>query len=159
MKHVTTGPCFEDVRVGDRLPELRRTPGAVTLFRFSAVSWNAHRIHFERAYAEQEGYAGPLVHSQLHGCLLAQAVTDWMGPRGRLVKFSWQNRAAATSGTELVVSGTVRDVYFASGAGHVEIDLEERDAAGTLCAPGKATVVLPSRRGAADSAAQPSSPG
>jgi acyl dehydratase len=136
---------FEDLSKGDVLPELRRCPGAVTLFRFSAVSWNAHRIHYDAGYAAREGYSGTLVHSQLHGCHLVQAVTDWMGPQGRLVRFSWQNRAVATSGSELVVRATVRELYEVTGVGHVEIDLEERDAAGTLCAAGQATVTLPSR--------------
>lgn len=137
---------FEDVAVGDVLPELRRRPGPVTLFRFSAVSWNAHRIHYDAAFAAGEGHGGTLVHSQLHGCYLAQAVTDWMGPRGRLVRFAWQNRAAATRGTELVVRATVCKVYELAGIGHVDLELEERAAAGTLCAPATATVTLPSRR-------------
>lgn len=144
-----TQRVFEDLAMGDRLPLLRRRPGAVTLFRFSAVSWNAHRIHYERTYAEKEGHAGPLVHSQLHGCYLAQAVTDWMGPRGQLLRFSWQNRAPATVDTDLVVSGTVGRLYLIEGVGHVELELEEHDAAGTLCAPGRATVTLP-RRGQED---------
>lgn len=146
---------FEDVAVGGSLPELRRRPSAVQLFRFSAVTWNAHRIHFEREYARHEGYEEVLVHSQLHGCFIAQAVTDWMGPHGRLVSFSWQNRAPAQLGVELVVSGVVRRVYFSNGEGRVDIELEEHDEYGTLCAPATATVTLPRRVGEAGPVAGP----
>lgn len=147
MTVTSAGPCFEDVEAGLRLPELRRRPSSVQLFRFSAVTWNAHRIHFEREYARREGYEDVLVHSQLHGCFIAQAVTDWMGPLGRLVSFSWQNRAPAKLGTELVVNGVVRGGSFSNGEGRVDIDLEEHDERGALCASGSATVVLPRRAG------------
>ena len=39
-------------------------PDAVQLFRFSAVTWNSHRIHFDQEYArEVEGYPNPLIHA------------------------------------------------------------------------------------------------
>jgi 3-methylfumaryl-CoA hydratase len=39
------------------------TPGPVDLFRFSAVTFNSHRIHYDLPYArEQEGYPGLVVH-------------------------------------------------------------------------------------------------
>lgn len=43
----------------------------VLLFRFSALTFNAHRIHYDRAYAtEVEGYAGLVVHGPLLATLL-----------------------------------------------------------------------------------------
>lgn len=39
------------------------TPGPVQLFRFSAVTYNSHRIHYDLDYASgQEGYPGLVVH-------------------------------------------------------------------------------------------------
>jgi 3-methylfumaryl-CoA hydratase len=39
------------------------TPGPVDLFRFSAVTFNSHRIHYDLAYAmNEEGYPGLVVH-------------------------------------------------------------------------------------------------
>lgn len=39
------------------------TPGPVQLFRFSAVTFNSHRIHYDLPYAQQqEGYPGLVVH-------------------------------------------------------------------------------------------------
>jgi len=39
------------------------TPGATDLFRFSAVTFNSHRIHYDLAYAtDEEGYPGLVVH-------------------------------------------------------------------------------------------------
>ena len=46
-------------------------PTAVTLFRFSALTHNAHRIHYDHRYAtEVEGYPGLVVHGPLVALLL-----------------------------------------------------------------------------------------
>ena len=46
----------------------------VLLFRFSALTFNAHRIHYDRPYAtEVEHYPGLVVHGPLQALLLVQA--------------------------------------------------------------------------------------
>ena len=40
----------------------------VLLFRFSAPTYNAHRIHYDREYARSEGYPGLVVHGPLEAC-------------------------------------------------------------------------------------------
>ena len=50
-------------------------PDSRLLFRFSALTFNAHRIHYDRGYAsEVEGYPGLVVHGPLTAVLLAQGV-------------------------------------------------------------------------------------
>jgi 3-methylfumaryl-CoA hydratase len=44
------------------------------LFRFSALTYNAHRIHYDRDYArEAEGYPGLLTHGPLQALTMAEA--------------------------------------------------------------------------------------
>lgn len=128
-----------DVEAGMELPEVVRKPSRVQLFRFSAVTWNAHRIHYDQAYAMQEGYPDVLVQSHLHGCFLVQTLMDWAGPSARLRAFRWQNRRLATPNDELRCSGTIRHVEGKV----IQIDLLEVNQRGELCAPGWATVELP----------------
>ena len=45
-------------------------PDAILLFRYSAVTFNAHRIHYDRDFALREGYPGLLVHAPLTATLL-----------------------------------------------------------------------------------------
>lgn len=46
----------------------------VRLFRFSALTFNAHRIHFDLAYAQEvEKYPGLVVHGPMQAMLLMQA--------------------------------------------------------------------------------------
>ena len=42
------------------------------LFRFSALTYNAHRIHYDSAWAAFEGYAGLVVHGPLQALLIAE---------------------------------------------------------------------------------------
>lgn len=51
------------------------TPDTRLLFRFSALTFNAHRIHYDRPYAmQEEGYPGLVVHGPLTAVLLADLV-------------------------------------------------------------------------------------
>lgn len=58
-----TGPAWQMVR------RLEFDP--IILFRFSAATWNSHRIHYDRGYAESEGYPGLLVQGPLLAVLMA----------------------------------------------------------------------------------------
>jgi 3-methylfumaryl-CoA hydratase len=49
----------------------RITPDPVLLFRYSALTFNGHRIHYDRSYVtEVEGYPGLIVHGPLIATLL-----------------------------------------------------------------------------------------
>jgi 3-methylfumaryl-CoA hydratase len=51
------------------------TPTPTLLFRFSALTFNAHRIHYDRTYATGvEGYPGLVVHGPLTAVLLMELV-------------------------------------------------------------------------------------
>jgi len=52
----------------------------VRLFRFSALTFNAHRIHFDLPYATGvEKYPGLVVHGPMQAMLLLQAARDHAG--------------------------------------------------------------------------------
>ena len=45
------------------------------LFRYSALTFNGHRIHYDRAYATgEEGYPGLVVHGPLIATLLVDLI-------------------------------------------------------------------------------------
>ncbi len=72
-------------------PWLRRIiPDDVLLFRYSALTFNSHRIHYDRRYAtEVEGYPGLVV----HGPLLATLLVDlWRRaqPEATLSRFEFR---------------------------------------------------------------------
>ncbi|HSW16402.1 MAG TPA: MaoC family dehydratase N-terminal domain-containing protein [Ramlibacter sp.] len=66
------------------------TPDPVQLFRYSALTFNGHRIHYDRPYAtEAEGYAGLVVHGPLLATLLADLARRER-PRARVTAFSFK---------------------------------------------------------------------
>ena len=83
----------EAQRAGDVAPPPQRPPeGApwqreivpddVLLFRYSALTFNGHRIHYDRRYvSEVEGYDGLIVHGPLMATLLAGLGAQHFGGR------------------------------------------------------------------------------
>jgi 3-methylfumaryl-CoA hydratase len=58
--------AVESVESDPRAGETVWIPGPLELFRFSAVTFNAHRIHYDLAYAQaEEGYPALVVHGPL----------------------------------------------------------------------------------------------
>ena len=65
-----------------------RVADPVLLFRFSAVTNNAHRIHYDHPYAtEVEGYPDLVVHGPLTAVLLAEFARDRSGRDARDLAF------------------------------------------------------------------------
>jgi 3-methylfumaryl-CoA hydratase len=81
-------PAPEDV------PWRRRiSPDPVLLFRFSALTFNSHRFHYDRPWAtEREGYPGLVVHGPLTSLLLLDFARD-RSPGGTIVGYETQARA------------------------------------------------------------------
>jgi 3-methylfumaryl-CoA hydratase len=71
----------------------RVTPDPILLFRYSALTFNSHRIHYDRAWATQvEGYPGLVVHGPLTTTLLLDFARD-QNPGRRIVGYTTQARA------------------------------------------------------------------
>jgi len=98
--------CREDVKAGERTQAPRRetapgdvpwrrsvTPDPVLLFRFSALTFNSHRIHYDRPWAmEREGYPALVVHGPLTSTLLIDFARDHTKGRA-VVSYETQARA------------------------------------------------------------------
>jgi hydroxyacyl-ACP dehydratase HTD2-like protein with hotdog domain len=136
---------YDDIGVGEQMRSLTVTVDKTQLFFFSAASYNGHRIHYDKEWAQSEGYDDVLVHGPLQAALLARAVGDWIGGRGRLVSFAVQNRATALPGEALTFGGVVTGKRISEGgAGLVDLDIAGRRG-DTVLMPGTATVELPRR--------------
>jgi 3-methylfumaryl-CoA hydratase len=65
-------------------------PDPVLLFRYSAVTFNSHRIHYDQPYATQEeGYPALVVHGPLVATLLVDLLRRNL-PRATLRRFSFR---------------------------------------------------------------------
>jgi 3-methylfumaryl-CoA hydratase len=65
-------------------------PDPVLLFRYSALTFNGHRIHYDRSYVtEVEGYAGLVVHGPLIATLLLDLLRRQQ-PQARVLRFEFK---------------------------------------------------------------------
>jgi itaconyl-CoA hydratase/mesaconyl-C4 CoA hydratase len=76
------------------------TPDPVMLFRYSAVTFNGHRIHYDAPYArETEGYPGLVVHGPLIATFMCRAFAH-ANPGKSLTSLSYRGlRPLVTPGT------------------------------------------------------------
>jgi 3-methylfumaryl-CoA hydratase len=96
----------------------------VLLFRFSALTYNAHRIHYDKDYAIAEGYPDIVVHGPLQALLMAETMRR-SGVPMRDRTFAYR-LVAPTYGAQRL---TVTARHHPDGA-----DAQVRDGAGSVTA-------------------------
>ena len=93
--------------IGDVLPPLQHTATALQLFRYSAVTWNPHRIHIDESYARKEGHAGLALHSHLRAALAVRCVTEGLGPNWQVTKLAYRLRKPVYAPADLAYTARV----------------------------------------------------
>jgi 3-methylfumaryl-CoA hydratase len=101
------------------------------LFRFSALTYNAHRIHYDLEWCREEGYDGLLI----HGPLLAFMMGEHMRREGI-------DLIGKTYGYRLVSPMTKPQTFsVVPGADGLSAGAEARSATGAICAVSTLTEV------------------
>lgn len=89
----------------------RLTPGAPLLLRYSALTFNTHRIHYDADYVRDvEGYRGIVVHGPLMASLLLQLAAREAGENA-LQRFTFRALGPAIADEELVFAFVGRDRF------------------------------------------------
>ena len=102
---------------------------SLLLFRYSALTFNGHRIHYDHPYAtEIEGYPGLVVHGPLIATLLLDLVGEAL-PQRRLRRFAYRAHAPLFAGQPFFLTG---------GPQGEAIELKALDEAGRLAMSGRA---------------------
>lgn len=82
-------------------------PDPVVLFRFSALTGNAHRIHYDQPYATGvEGFPGLVVHGPLLALLLLEVPRRHL-PERTVAEFEYRLRRPAHAGTPVRATGSL----------------------------------------------------
>ncbi len=107
-------------------------PDEVMLFRFSALTFNGHRIHYDRDYAvKHEGYPGLVVHGPLVATLLIDLLVREM-PAARLSHFSFRAVSPLFDGQPIKLNGSPTDsdgrvkLWATNGAGNLAMTAQAR---------------------------------
>ena len=106
---------------------------AVLLFRYSALTFNAHRIHYDRPYATAvEGYPGLVVHGPLLATLLLDLLRRQL-PQARVRRFEFKSLRPMFDGAAFRLCGD-------PGPEGQPLRLWVQDAAGALCMDASAQI-------------------
>jgi 3-methylfumaryl-CoA hydratase len=82
----------------------RLDPDTVLLFRYSALTMNGHRIHYDLPYArDEEAYPALVVHGPLQASLLIDLAARKLGKP--IAKFAFRGQQPAFAGAPLFVCG------------------------------------------------------
>ena len=91
-------------------------PTETLLFRYSALTFNSHRIHYDRPYATgAEGYRGPVVHGPLSATLLLDLAQRELGDN-TLKSFAFRGTSPAICGEMLHLVLRSTDAAYQLGA-------------------------------------------
>ena len=83
-------------------------PDTVLLFRYSALTMNGHRIHYDLPYArDEEAYPALVVHGPLQASLLIDLAARRLDKP--IAKFSFRGQQPAFAGAPLFVCGEMSD--------------------------------------------------
>ena len=96
---------FDDVKEGQDIPTLEKTPTARTLVQWAGASGDFFELHYDKDFAKSMGYPNVLVHGRLEAAYLTQLLTDWAGEKGLVKKMSVQYRGNAFPGQKLLMQG------------------------------------------------------
>jgi len=103
----------------------------VLLFRYSAATFNGHRIHYDREYAMGvEGYPGLVVHGPLLATFLLEHLKRVVAPSARVERFSFRARRPTFDIAAFVLHGNAPDpdgkveLWSTNNVGELAIDAQ-----------------------------------
>lgn len=136
---------FEDVSVGDELPEIVKHPDTRQLVMYAGASQDFVAIHYDQNVAQEAGHPKVIIHGALKSAWLGELVTSWMGDEGRLLELDVSYRAIDFPDAIATCVGKVTETRITDGVGLVELEIGLRQEDGTISTPGRALVSLPTR--------------
>ncbi len=115
---------FDDVAVGQELPDFAITLTPTALVTYAAATWDFHRMHYDPAYAAQAGLAAPVMDGQMAGGLMARQLMRFGGPDAFVRRLSYRLREMVLMGERIAIRGEVSATRIEDGRGLVECRLD-----------------------------------
>ena len=137
----------------DRTRELvpvSRTATRATLFTYCAVTWNPHRIHYDRDYAVSLGHSDVILPGALQADWMLEFVSRSVRAGLRVWSFSYTAVSPAIVDTELTMGGTLTEYegeheHDGAEGAPISVDTWIRSDSGEVTMRGRVELV-PSRR-------------
>tara|TARA_R110000823_G_scaffold27609_9_gene80376 strand:- start:5972 stop:6430 length:459 start_codon:yes stop_codon:yes gene_type:complete len=138
---------FEDVAVGEELPELSMPLDWTTMALQVSGSQDWTPIHHDFDFARESGMHSIFYNTGWTSGMLGRLLSDWAGREGWVQKLSFQMRGMNGNGVTVMAQARVTGKHIEDGQGLVELDISLGNDQAGVTTPGKATVRLPLKQG------------
>jgi uncharacterized protein len=109
MTTVHAGPTFDEVAVGDELPTLE-LPITRTLITAGAIASRDYQdVHHDHVLSKERGSPDIFMNILTTNGLVGRYVTDWSGPRSRILDVSIRLGAPNYPNCTMTFTGTVKE--------------------------------------------------
>jgi acyl dehydratase len=137
---------YEDVNVGDAMPELVKGPlQKLQHVMYAGASGDFNPLHTDDDFAKAVGMKdGVIAHGMLIMGIVGQAITGWI-PRKDLKKFGVRFAGMTKPGNTITVTGSVTDKRVDDGNNIIVCDVAAKDENGDVKITGKFEAALPSK--------------
>jgi acyl dehydratase len=122
-----SAPAFDDVQIGDQLPERVYPLSRADLVRYAGASGDFNPIHWSDRTASGVGLPGVIAHGMLTMATAVRLVTDWVGDPGAVteygVRFANPVPVDEITGAGLRVNGVVAAKDEATRSARVDLSV------------------------------------
>ncbi|MEW6774939.1 MAG: MaoC/PaaZ C-terminal domain-containing protein [Bdellovibrionota bacterium] len=138
---------FEDIKEGTEITTLSKEPiDRVRLVKYAGASGDFNPLHYDEDFARAAGMKnGCIAHGMLSMGFVGQALSDWVGPRGRIKSFGVRFTSMTDMKDVVTCKGRVVRKWNENGENLVECEVLSETQRGNVTTQGKAVVSLPSR--------------
>ena len=135
-------PRFSEVKVGDQLPEVVKTPGRRELVQYAAGSGDFNPLHYDTEFPQAKAIGDNIVHGRMKFAVLGELVSNWLAHSGRIKTIACSYRGMDMQAKTFTARGTVVAAREQDGEKLVDLEIYIENEAGVRTTPGTATVVL-----------------
>ncbi len=121
---------FDEVNVGDCLPELSIPLSATRIIATAIASRDYQDVHHDLELAQERGTKSIFMNILTTNGFVDRYITDWAGPDAFLKRVNIRLGAPNYAGDTMVLSGTVKEKSLVGDQGVVDIDVVGKNSIG-----------------------------
>ena len=134
---------YEDINVGDEMPELVKGPlQKLQHVMYAGASGDFNPLHTDDDFAKAVGLDGVIAHGMLIMGFVGQAITQWI-PRKYLKKFGVRFAGMTRPGNTITVKGNVVDKLVEGSENIIRCEVLAQDENGDIKITGHFEAALP----------------
>ncbi|MEE8041205.1 MAG: hypothetical protein V3T15_00260, partial [Pseudomonadales bacterium] len=143
---MTVNVYFDDVNVGDEMPDWSRKTHFMEWNRYAAVNDEFVPFHMDDEAGHRAGNEqGAFGMGNLRYAYIVNALQDWIGDEVEIREVGCQYRSINQKNDVLTVKGTIKEKKVEEGENRVVLEMNVVNQEGGATCPGHAIVVLPSK--------------